>query len=196
MESLEHKKAGYYRLKFRSKMLWVNKKTQLRDYFVPMIGDKKEVTIADLGSGPCSITGSYYKDVKVNLYPSDVLQEEYMSIWKYKCKADPLIPIEKQNIEKLTYPDNYFDIVHCENALDHTRNPKKAIEEMKRICKKGGWVYLRHFIDQRRRFRGFHYWDINIEGRDCVFTSKSKRFVLDGFKTTLENDVIISTLLK
>ncbi len=148
---------SYYDLKKDQKKAQFNKIFPLADYFEPFIGDKKVVHIADLGSGPVSTTGSIFPDVVVHLYPSD------SKVYNY---GELLIPIQQQDMEALTYPDNFFDIVHCVNALDHTKDPHKAVEEMKRVCKKGGWVYLRHASSQKNLFGGHHYH--NIEGLDFV----------------------------
>lgn len=147
----------YYESKKEQKLKEWNKIFPLADYFAPMIGDKKEVVIADLGSGPVSTTGSTYKDVEVFLYPSD----------KKKYDWHVFIPIEQKDMEEMDYFDEVFDIVHCVNAIDHTRNPYKAVKEMKRICKKGGWVYLRHASSQKTLFGGHHYQnieDLTFEG--------------------------------
>jgi len=113
----------FYRMKFKVKLDRFNHQAELPDYFGPMIGDKKEVTIAELATGPICTIGNLWKNIKVRLYASDILQNEFASLWK-EHNAIPVIPVEYQNIEHLAYPDNFFDIVHCVNALDHTLNPK------------------------------------------------------------------------
>lgn len=168
---------NYYEIKKKQKLAEWDKVFPLDDYFKHLIGDKKEVHIADLGAGPVSTTGSTFEGVKVRLYPSD----------KHRYHWDVLIPIEYQDMEQLTYPDETFDIVHLKNSIDHTKNPRKALQEAERACKKGGWVYLKHAPYQRKRFGGHHYWDIYQEGNDCVFESKNERFILEGFKTTFES---------
>jgi len=145
-----------------------------------MIGTLKEVTIADIGAGMFSTTGSVWPDTKVNLYPSDKLADEFNRVLK-EFKFKPIIPVEKQDMENLTYPDEMFDIVHCVNALDHTENPRKALFEMYRICKKGGWIYLRHHFNTARlqKNMGMHRWNIHMTiDKNCVFWSNSGGFLL------------------
>ncbi|MDP7115612.1 MAG: class I SAM-dependent methyltransferase [Candidatus Woesearchaeota archaeon] len=43
--------------------------------------------------------------------------------------------IQKQSIENLTYKDNSFDITLCLEVLEHTKDPVKAISELKRVAK-------------------------------------------------------------
>ena len=185
-----------------------NRVFPLYDYFKPMIGDKKEVSIADIGAGMFSTTGSTWPGVEVEVWPSDELAEEYMEVLK-KFKITPLFPIEQQNMEYLSYADNAFDIVHCVNALDHVENPDKAIKEMYRICKPGGWIYMRHYFNtaNKQKYRGMHHWNITLTiNYDCVFMSKRRYFLLSdlllGFKNESKKeaeekcDQIVSTLQK
>ncbi len=179
----------------------------LYDYFKPMIGDKKEVAISDIGAGMWSTTGSTWPGVKVYLYPSDELADEYMRVLKEQ-NIKPLFSIVKQDMEHLLYPDSFFDIVHCVNALDHVIDPFKAIKEMYRVCKPGGWIYLRHHFNtaKHQKERGLHHWNMTISvNRDCIFYGKLGGFALSecvpGFVNVAKkelgyerNDMIVSIL--
>lgn len=197
MENIRAKNTIYfYRAKFRSKLAIFNHPAQLPDYFKPMIGDKKEVTIAELGAGPICTIGNSWPGVKINLYASDVLQDEFAPWWE-KHNATPVVPVELEDMEQLTYSDNFFDIVHCVNALDHTLNSRRALKEIVRVCKPGGWIYLRHMPNQRQQLRGMHAWDINEVGGETVFSNRTEKFSLSefgNFKTHLEGDLIVSIL--
>ena len=199
MENLRAKNTlRFYKSKFGSKLAKFNLPAQLPDYFEPMIGDKKEVNIAELGAGPICTIGNSWKDVKVNIYASDVLQNEFAPQWK-KHGATPIVPIEYQDMEHLSYPDEFFDIVHCANAVDHTLDARQALREMLRICKIGGWIYLRHFPNQRTKLRGMHEWNIDAVDGECVVFKRRKKFLLSefgNFKTHKENDLIISIMQK
>jgi ubiquinone/menaquinone biosynthesis C-methylase UbiE len=168
--------------KFARKLLQFNKSMPLPEYFAPLIGDKKEVVIAELGAGPINTIGNYWKSVKVTVIPSDKKVAEYQVQWE-KYLARPLVPVVYQDMEALTYNNETFDIVHCRNSVDHTLNPLVAIQEMKRVCKKGGWVYLAHAPSQKTEYGGHHYH--NFEELD-----------LPEFNSHMENDLIISTWQK
>lgn len=184
---------------YRKKLPWKNKEFNrefsLPDYFRPLIGDKKEVTIAEIGSGMFCTIGSKWQGTKVKVYPSDALADEFNQILK-ENKIIPLIPVEKQNMENLTYPDNFFDIVHCCNALDHTANPLKAIKEMYRVCKPEGYIYLRHFplVGESEKYAGLHMWNIEKSNKDdCKIWNKSEQFLLSdlfpGFNTVCKREL-------
>lgn len=171
----------------------------LVDYLIPFIGDKKEVKIADIGSGPFSRTGQLLEGVKVEVYPMD--QSNFDYFWeRYNTKT--MFPIEVQNMEKLTYEDDFFDIVHCVNALDHTPNALPALKEMIRVCKPGGWIYIECALVQRSTRGHRHFWDAEVDGS---FTSKTDTFNLKdyGFNIAFKpqpgprwHSLIIATLQK
>lgn len=169
---------------------------RLTSRFDFMIGDKKEVVIADLGAGAISVIGDHRKDVKVTVIASDLLALEFEKTRK-KQGVTLITPIERQDMAALTYPGNYFDIVHCSNALDHCQEPKKALKEMVRICKPQGWIYIRHFAHEGRRqaYSGMHQWNLDpTEEGDCIIWDRrlnsSKTFLLSdiypGFKNIIK----------
>ena len=151
-----------------------NKPNPLIDYLVPLIGDKKEIKIADIGSGPISKIGHYLDDIKVKIYNSD--KRDFKGFYE-KYNIESYVDIEYQDMEKLTYADNFFDVVHCANALDHTVNALAAVKEMIRICKPGGWVYIDCSLDQLST--GYkHYWNAKADGK---FINNTDQFDLKDF---------------
>jgi len=190
----------FYENKLPYKAKQFNHIFPLDSYFADMIGNKTEVNIADLGAGLFSTTGSTYSTAIIHLYPSDILADKYLELLK-EANVIPIISVEKQDMLKLTYEDNFFDIVHCVNALDHCTNPLKALQEMYRVCKIGGWIYLRHFYNNAecQKYANAHKWNIckAEDWDDCIIWNKSTRFNLSdffiGFNTTVQ-EVAVSGL--
>lgn len=151
-----------------------NKPNPLIDYLVPLIGDKKEVKIADIGSGPLSTIGHLKEGVEVKIYNSD--KQTFKDFYE-KYNIEPYAKIEYQDMEKLTYPDSFFDIVHSANALDHTVHALAALKEMIRVCKPGGWVYIECNLDQLST-GGKHYWNAKADGK---FINHTEQFDLKDF---------------
>lgn len=190
-EKGKQKTLWFYEKKLPWKSSQFNKPLKLPKYFSSLIGDKKEVTIAEIGCGMFCTIGSMWKDVKVNIHASDVLADEYNSILK-KNNINPLIPVHKEDMEHLSYEDNYFDIVHCVNALDHTTNPLLALKEMYRVCKPNGYIYLRHFpnVGVNESYAGMHMWNINInEIGNTTIWNQEQSFILEN-----EFEFITSTM--
>lgn len=171
----------------------------LVDYLLPFIGDKKDVKIADVGCGPFRRTGQLVDGVNIEVYQID--QYDHAEFWaKYDTK--PLFPIEVQNMENLTYPDNFFDIVHCVNALDHTPNAETALKQLIRVCKPGGWVYIDCALIQWTTRGHRHFWDAEEDGsmtsKDSHFNFKDYGFNIRFIKNEgpREYSQIIATLQK
>ena len=137
-----------------------NKPNPLADYLLPYIGGKKEVKIADIGSGAWSIIGSYLDEIDLKIYNSD--NQDFTDFWKKQNIIPFMIP-EYQDMERLTYPDNFFDVVHCVNALDHTKDALAAVKEMIRVCKPGGYVYIKCWLSQLDTGH-LHKWNVTKTG--------------------------------
>ncbi len=185
MEHMNEKTLYFYKAKFKGKEAQYNVPSTLPEYFAPMIGDKKKVVIAELGAGPVNTIGNTWPETEVEIHASDILWSEYEKYWEGK---KPIVPIEYQDFENLTYPDEMFDIVHCVNALDHTEDALEAILELQRVCKKGGYVYLRHSPDQKKRYGGMHRWNATTYG----FHNGARLIELHDFEIHLEGDLIVA----
>ena len=48
----------------------------------------------------------------------------------------------KMDIHEIPFEDNYFDIIFCNHVLEHVDDDKKALSEMRRVLKPGGWAIL------------------------------------------------------
>jgi SAM-dependent methyltransferase len=66
----------------------------------------------------------------IEYYPIDINPEQYGPKTK------------NMDITALDYPDNFFDVVICNHVLEHVPDDKKAMSEMFRVLKKGGWALL------------------------------------------------------
>lgn len=199
----------FYKAKLPWKARQFNRELYLPAYFSPLIGGKKEVAIAELGSGMFCTIGSLWETAKVQVYSSDALADDYGQILK-ESGVIPLIPVAKEDMENLTYPDSFFDIVHCVNALDHTTNPLRALCEMYRVLKPEGFIYLRHFVNvgESERYSGLHMWNIDLDDKGrCIIWNPDQRFLLldyfQGFKSTKKKeldyeteDMVVSILQK
>ena len=168
-----------------------NKPMLLISDLLPFVGSKKKIKIADIGSGLITRVGTILPGVKITVYPSDKQDwTPYLAIRKQK----QLIPVERQDMEKLTYPDEFFDIVYCHNALDHTRHAKEAVKEMIRVCKTDGWVVIICSLNQLDT--GYtHYWNAKQDG---IFDNYKEKFDLKefGFKIQFKDELLTATLNK
>ncbi len=48
----------------------------------------------------------------------------------------------KMDIHEIPFEDNSIDIIFCNHVLEHVDDDKKALGEIKRVLKPGGWAIL------------------------------------------------------
>ncbi|KAF2462967.1 methyltransferase type 11 [Lindgomyces ingoldianus] len=104
--------------------------------------------ILDVGCGPGSISASFAKYVPEGTVTGIDLTEEVLSQARsYLSKLSPTPPnvtFELGNIvDGLKYPSDTFDVVFTSQVLIHIPEPVKAMREMKRVCKPGGFIACR-----------------------------------------------------
>jgi ubiquinone/menaquinone biosynthesis C-methylase UbiE len=98
-----------------------------------MVGKKKIESVLDAGSGE-GITLRKFKDKKIGKKHEGIeYMDEAIQIGK---KVNPDIVIKKGDINKLPYADNSFDLVLCNEVLEHLENPQNALNELMRVSKK------------------------------------------------------------
>ena len=191
---------AHYNRKLLQKSEQYNCEMPFPEYLLPYVLGKKELKIADLGAGPFSTVGTKLDGCKVTLVPSDILAEEFRDMCE-QADIKQYIPVQYQNMTRMRYPNEAFDIVHCVNALDHVRDIRSALSEMNRVCKTNGAVYLRHFRNEgeKKNYCGFHYWNIERSDNDCRIWNEEESFFLNDllpFCTMQEGRMIVSTMIK
>ncbi len=55
----------------------------------------------------------------------------------------------KMDITNIVYEDNFFDVILCNHVLEHIPDDGKAMKELWRVLKPGGWAILQVPIDQQ-----------------------------------------------
>jgi SAM-dependent methyltransferase len=88
--------------------------------------------------------------------------------------------------ERLPHADASFDFVWCHSVLEHVRDAERSVDEMIRVCRGGGWIYI-GTPDARFPWEG-HYklgllpfaprWlnrlGLRLRGRDPTFFSQTR----------------------
>lgn len=98
-----------------------------------MVKPLKVISVLDVGCGE-GFTLKQFEDKKIgkNLVGVDNLRTA-ISIGK---KIHPNLDLSKGDVYNLEFADSSFDLVLCTEVLEHLEDPKKAINEMKRVSKK------------------------------------------------------------
>jgi len=91
------------------------------------------------------------KNVKINIYSADVDDAFFKTLYEYESfVCSDLLPdtelgkeIKKrvfcQDLEKLTFQNESFDLVITEDIFEHVRDYKKGFKEISRVLKNGGY---------------------------------------------------------
>jgi 2-polyprenyl-3-methyl-5-hydroxy-6-metoxy-1,4-benzoquinol methylase/glycosyltransferase involved in cell wall biosynthesis len=88
----------------------------------------RRLKIAEINA--CGVLHSYLKD-HPNLYYSE---------WVSHAKAGEVHDgVRSEDLQQLTYPDNYFDIILTSETLEHVPDPDRAWREISRTLKGGGF---------------------------------------------------------
>jgi SAM-dependent methyltransferase len=123
--------------------------------------------VLDVGAGPVTILGYRLPGVAVEVTATDPLAPQYAALLARHGAAPP-VPTRFAPAEdlRLFVPEGGFDLVHCRNALDHSFDPLRGIEQMLAAARTGGAVLLSHFEDEAERegYSGLHQW--NFAARD------------------------------
>ncbi|MBT8299744.1 MAG: methyltransferase domain-containing protein [Maribacter sp.] len=105
----------------------------------------------------------------------------------------PLADVEA-DICNLPFEDNSYDVILCNHVLEHIPNDQKALQELYRILKPGGWGVFQipqdlkrehtfeddSITDKRERARIFGQYDhVRIYGRDYFDKLRNVGFVVE-----------------
>ena len=91
---------------------------------------------------------------KTNVVGIDI-SPDMLDIAKKKIKKNniPNKSISLMDGEALSFPDNSFNKVVAMYVISVTQNPEKLINEMKRVCKSNGDIYIvNHFSSEKDNF--------------------------------------------
>ena len=141
--------------------------------------------VLDVGSGVVSVLHGFVNEVVA----TDPLGKLYELIFDYKQHGiTPPIAVRGEELLSHFEPGT-FDVAHIRNALDHAQDPKKVIESMWALLKKGGTLIVHGFVDEadHEGFAGFHQWNIRPKsGGLGVYGKEGQYFFLSGEGRTLQ----------
>jgi SAM-dependent methyltransferase len=141
--------------------------------------------VLDVGAGPATCLGYRLNGQPVELTASDPLAPQYAKI---SAECGVVWPVQTISgfAEDLSafFPRNHFDMVFCRNALDHSFDPVRGIEEMLLVLRIGGRVNLNHYANEGRdgNYVGFHQWNFDVvDGRPVIWNPHARIDLIDRF---------------
>lgn len=109
--------------------------------FFPHLPDREQDVIADVGCGPIPFFCDYAIKAKRQI-AVDPLYEQYLKLSYYQKFCDCVVTWIRSTVALET---GVCDSVFALNMLDHVQSPNDTIDELIRILKPGGCLYL--FVD-------------------------------------------------
>jgi ubiquinone/menaquinone biosynthesis C-methylase UbiE len=104
------------------------------------------MTLLDVGCGPGTITA----DLATLVSPGRVVGLEYTASILEQARTTAAekgvadrVDFVTGDVHSLDFPDDTFDAVHAHQVLQHVGDPVRALSEMRRVCKPGGYVAAR-----------------------------------------------------
>lgn len=155
--------------------------TEIEPSFIDLIttAEPGAAKILDVGSGPLTVLGKLHRGVRLDITAVDPLADFYAGIAS-DCGVKVPCPVVKGFAEDLSsfFAQDSFDLVHCQNALDHSFEPVRAIFQMLKIAKPDGVVLLRHIPNEAENedYSGFHQWNFDVQDGRFVVWNRSQRF--------------------
>jgi hypothetical protein len=150
----------------------------VREYFPE--GD--EYDILDVGAGPISALGNKWWGKKLNIKAVDPLADVYNDIMQ-EYGMVPRVVTEKLDGERLSdsLSLDSFDFVYVKNALDHTYNPFRCIDEILKVLKVNCCCSLDHMVNEgtSANWNGLHQWDFYYEGNTFFIADKGHKNIVN-----------------
>lgn len=125
--------------------------------------NKRKPRLLEIGPGPASLLAWGAEENLFEITAVDPLAKEYEQLLAKYGLEYPVKPVKgyAEFLLELFSPES-FDIVYSSNALDHSRSPKKCLENISLIVKRGGIVYLEGFCREgtNEQWTGLHQHDL------------------------------------
>ena len=89
--------------------------------------------------------------------PEPMFQEVFMKVKSIEYYPVDLVPekygetVTKADITDIPFEDGSFDLILCNHVLEHVPDDAKAMRELYRVTKKGGWGIFQVPVDSQRK---------------------------------------------
>jgi SAM-dependent methyltransferase len=109
---------------------------QVRDEILAVRPISPSARVLEVGSGAHGLIFFFEGAEKVGVDPLADHYRELFPAWQSQAKTLAAFG------EQLPFADSSFDVVLCDNVVDHAENPRRIVEEIARVLAPGGLLYF------------------------------------------------------
>ena len=106
---------------------------ELLETFQPI---KADARVIEVGSGAHGLIFYFGSEPGVGVDPLAVSYGRLFPVWQRSAKTVAACG------ESLPFADQSFDVVLCDNVVDHAESPKQIVAELARVLARGGLLYF------------------------------------------------------
>ena len=131
-----------------------------------------------MGSDPISKLGKFHNGIKLKITACDPLANYYAEILRALGVVPPIRTIQAFAEDLSCYFEkDWFDMVVCTNALDHSFEPMRGLVQMLEVVKLGGTVLLQHRLREAKseKYAGFHQWNFDRQDGRFIMWNRTER---------------------
>ncbi len=143
----------------------------------------EDARILDIGAGPISILGWRLDGVQLNISAIDALADEFNDMLE-TYGIYPPVKTEQLEAERICerFPSDFFDLIHCRNALDHCYDPVRIVRHVMRLLKPDATMIVCSKTNEavENNYLGFHQWNIDATGTEVIIWRPGTEHVLAG----------------
>jgi SAM-dependent methyltransferase len=130
--------------------------------------------VLDVGSGPISvIRGVQHLPNVAEFVSLDPLAHVYNALIRDSFSHLPHVSFGLSEFVS-AFVEGSFDVIYCQNALDHSFDPVRSLVDLLRVLAPGGVLVLQHYQDEGlfENYSGLHHWNFTDEGGNLVFWNR------------------------
>jgi ubiquinone biosynthesis O-methyltransferase len=153
---------------------------------------QKKDTVLDAGCGEGFFSIKISKECK-KVYGVDIAKTAFQ---KNNTKKGNVI-FKKMNIERLEFPDEFFDKITCVETIEHVLNPDKVLKECHRVLKKDGIFVISYPFINKTLMNKFELIFKKREGliipehlNEWEYDEALDHFKKNGFKVTHSEGIV------
>ncbi|MDP6485576.1 MAG: class I SAM-dependent methyltransferase [Alphaproteobacteria bacterium] len=148
------------------------------NFYEALIGKGYRILDAGCGTGVCT---RYYSRKGLDVHAIDISQKS-VEINKKTLELNNLhATVKKASVEKIPYPNNFFDSIVSVGVIHHTENITKSIEEIYRVLKPGGLAFVS--VNYKHILFRLPLWHLTKKIIICLTKKTDGRSKLNTIKT-------------